>query len=106
MFVELSEPVKVEMSRVGQVVQYELSGAHVPLRNNKRALLMRDFNSSAITAVLVSSPRGKARAGKHQAAGVRLVITLRGDVTPSHRVVTHGKGAALEVQLPPLPAGK
>jgi hypothetical protein len=84
--------VAVEVSRNGQVIEYKLVGARVPLKNNKNPLLLGDFNSSATTARLV--PDKKA---------VRLVITLRGKVSPSHRVVARGKGAALEVELPPPP---
>ena len=89
-FVELTQPVAVEVSRKGQVIEYKLLGASVPLRNNKNPLLLRDFASSAMTAQLVPDKKS-----------VRLVITLRDSVTPSHRMVARGKGAALEVELPP-----
>lgn len=89
-FVEMTDAVAVEVSRSGQVIEYKLIGATVPLKNNKNPLLLRDFSSSAMTAVLV--PEKKA---------VKLVITLRGAVSPSYRMVPRGKGAALEVELPP-----
>jgi hypothetical protein len=92
-FVEMSEPVTVEVTRSGQVVEYRLLGARVPLKNNKNPLLLRDFNSSAVTAVLVADKKS-----------VRLVITLRGAVSPVHRMVSRGKGAALEVELPAPPS--
>lgn len=97
-FVELTDPVAVEVSRNGQVIEYRLVGASVPLKNNKNPLLLRDFSSSAVSARLVPDEKGKK--------AVRLVITLRGrgKVTPSHRMVARGKGAALEVELPPPPA--
>lgn len=104
-FVELTDAVAVEVTRSGQVIEYKLVGATVPLKNNKNPLLLRDFSSSAMTARLV--PDKPARAAKHrgkQAPSVKLVITLRGNVSPSHRMVPRGKGAALEVDLPPLPA--
>jgi hypothetical protein len=88
--------VAVEVTRNGQVIEYKLVGASVPLRNNKNPLLLRDFNSSAMTAQLVPANHG----GKH---AVRLVITLRGKVSPSHRMVARGRGAALEVELPAPP---
>lgn len=88
-FVELSEPVAVEISQAGQVIEYKLVGASVPLKNNKNPLLLSEFSSSALSAVLV--PDKKA---------VRLVITLRSAVSPAHRMVTRGKGAALEIELP------
>jgi hypothetical protein len=102
-FVELTDPVAVEVTRVGNVIEYKLIGATVPLRNNENPLLLRDFNSSALTAVLVPDKRDKRRA-KHGPKSVRLVITLRGSVSPSFRMVEHGKGATLEVDLPPLPS--
>lgn len=88
-FVELSEVVAVEVSRAGHVIEYKLVGASVPLKNNKNPLLLRDFSSSALSAVLV--PDKKA---------VRLVVTLRSAVSPAHRMVARGKGAALEIELP------
>ena len=52
-FVELSELVAVEVSRSGRVIEYKLVGARVPLRNNRNPLLLGDFRSSALSAVLV-----------------------------------------------------
>jgi hypothetical protein len=97
-FVELTDPVAVEVSRNGQVIEYKLVGASVPLKNNKNPLLLRDFASSAMSAQLVPDKKS-----------VRLVITLRGKVSPSHRMVARGarggaRGAALEVELPAPPA--
>jgi OmpA-OmpF porin, OOP family len=103
-FVELSDPVAVEVSRSGQVIEYKLVGATVPLKNNKNPLLLREFSSSAMSAVLVPGKLDKRRGAKKQQRSVRLVITLRGKVSPSHRMVARGKGAALEVELPPPPA--
>jgi hypothetical protein len=112
-FVELTNAVAVEVSRTGQVIEYKLVGAEVRLKNNKNPLLLRDFNAGAVTAQLIADKADKRRGkkGKGQEAkrvpGVRLVISLRGNVTPSHRMVQRGKGAALEVDLPPpAPAGK
>jgi hypothetical protein len=104
-FVELTDAVAVEVSRSGQVIEYKLVGAKVPLKNNRNPLILRDFSSSALTVRLVPDKpaRGAKRHGK-QAASVRLVITLRGNVAPSHRMVPRGNGAVLEVELPPLPA--
>jgi len=93
-FVELTDLVAVEVSRAGQIVEYKLLGARVPLRNNRNPLNLKDFSSSAMSAVLV--PDKKAHA-------VKLVITLRGNVQPTHRITARGKGAVLEVELPPLP---
>lgn len=92
-FVELSDLVAVEVHRAGQIIEYRLIGARVPLRNNRNPLYLRDFSSSAVSAVLV--PDKKA---------VKLVITLRGNVQPTHKITARGKGAVLEVELPALPA--
>ncbi len=91
-FVELTDPVAVEVSRSGLVIVFKLVGARVPLKNNRNPLLLRDFDSSALTARLVQDK-----------GAVRLVITLRANAsaTPSHRMVARAKGAALEVELPP-----
>jgi len=94
-FVDLSRSVEVEVSRSGAQVEYKLVGARVPLRNNKNPLLLRDFASSALAAVLVSgAPR------KKQPSSTRLLVTLRDKVQPTYRVVSHGKGARLEIELP------
>jgi hypothetical protein len=100
LFVELSRSVEVEVSRSGAVVEYKLVGARVPLRNNKNPLLLRDFTSSALSAVLVPSKRGKTKGKKKEPLSVRLVLTLRDKVEPTHRLVAHGKGARLEIELP------
>lgn len=92
-FVELSDLVAVEVHRAGQIVEYRLLGARVPLRNNRNPLYLRDFSSSALSAVLVPDKNA-----------VKLVVTLRGDVQPTHRITARGKGAVLEIELPPLPA--
>ncbi len=92
-FVEMTAPVAVEVSRTGRVVEYKLIGATVPFKNNKNPLLLRDFNSSALSAVLVPDKKS-----------VRFVITLRDNISPSHRMVARGTGAALEVELPAPPS--
>lgn len=101
-FVELTDAVAVEVSRSGQVIEYRLVGAKVPLKNNRNPLLLRDFNSSALSAVLVVDKPSRDRK-KHAQASVRLVLTLRGGASPSFRMVPRGKGAALEVELGPAP---
>jgi hypothetical protein len=104
-FVELSELVPVEVSRSGQVIEYRLVGASVPLKNNRNPLLLRDFDSSALSAVLVPDKPAKGRAAKARGPkpqpSVRLVVTLRGQASPTFRMLAHGDGAALEVELPP-----
>jgi len=106
LFVELSRAVEVEVTRAGAVIEYKLVGARVPLKNNKNPLLLRDFGASALSAVLVpSAPVKKSRGAKTEAHSVRLVVTLRGNASPTHRMVARGKGAALEIELPPAAAG-
>jgi hypothetical protein len=92
LFVEMTDPVAVEAKQTGQVIEYRLVGARVPLRNNKNPLLLRDFVSSALSAVLVPDKQA-----------VRLVVTLRANVKPTHRLVARGKGAVLEIELPSPP---
>jgi hypothetical protein len=104
LFVDLTRSVEVEVTRAGPVIEYKLVGASVPRRNNKNPLLLRDFASSAIAAVLVPAVRGKADRKKHEAPSVRFVVTLRGKTQPTHRLVGHGKGARLEIELP-APSG-
>lgn len=94
LFVEMTESVAVEVKRAAQVIEYKLVGARVPLRNNKNPLLLRDFNSSALSAVLVPDKQA-----------VRFVVTLRANVNPTHRMVQRGKAAVLEIELPAPPAG-
>lgn len=101
LFVDLSRSVEVEVNRAGPVIEYKLLGASVPRRNNKNPLLLRDFASSAMAAVLVPDRAGAKGHGPHS---VRFVVTLRGKVEPQHRVVAHGKGARLEIELP-APSG-
>jgi hypothetical protein len=105
LFVELSRAVEVEVSRAGSVIEYKLLNARVPLKNNKNPLLLRDFGASVLSAVLVpSGPVKKARRATGERS-VRLVVTLRGNASPTHRMVARGKGAALEIELPPAAAG-
>lgn len=101
-FVELTRAVDVAVSRSGSVVEYKLGSARVPLKNNENPLLLRDFASSALSAVLVPSRRAKGKSAKAEPPSVRLVITLRGNVQPTYRVTARGKGAVLEIELPPL----
>jgi hypothetical protein len=103
-FVELTDAVAVEVSRNGQVIEYRLVGAKVPLRNNRNPLLLRDFKSNALSAVLVvDKPSRDRKKRAHPQPSVRLVLTLRGAASPSFRMVPRGKGAALEVELEPAP---
>jgi hypothetical protein len=101
-FVELTGALAVEVSRNAQVVEYRLVGASVPLKNNRNPLLLSDFDSSALSAQLVlDKPRKGHKKQKHAQPSARLVVRLRDAASPSpaFRMVQHGKGATLEVEL-------
>lgn len=96
LFVEMTASVSVEVKRAGQVIEYRMVGARVPLKNNRHPLLMRDFSATVVSSVLV--PEKARRGGK---PAVKLIVTLRSPVEPAHRMVPRGKGAALEIEFPP-----
>lgn len=87
-YVELDRPVTIRPSGSGRTVEFILSKARVPLRNNRRPLLARHFDSPVQRAQLV--PAGK---------DVKLVIQLREDATVSTRLVETRLGATFEVEL-------
>jgi hypothetical protein len=89
-FVELSDSVKVVLEKTKGGMSFVLPGTRVALRNNQNPLLAMDFASNVRSAQLV--PEKDA---------VRLRIEFRTDVTPSHRIVRRGRGATLEVLIPP-----
>ncbi len=93
-FVQLTDSVKVEVVQGKGEVTYVMKGATVVVRNNKNPLVATEFDSSVARVQLV--PEKDA---------VRLVVRLKADVKPTHRVVRQGRGAVLEVQVPPAPAG-
>jgi hypothetical protein len=103
LFVEMTKSVEVEVEHKGRRVEYRLVGAHVPLRNNRNPLLMGEFDANATSARLVNEKvkgdkRGKR--AKHTPQVVRLVVDLRSDAVPPHRLVQRGQGYALEIVLP------
>ncbi len=106
LFVEMTKSVEVEVEHKGRRVEYRLVGARVPLRNNRNPLLLRDFDANATSARLVNEKvkgdkRGKrGKRGKHTPQVVRLVVDLRSDAVPPHRIVQRGQGYALEIVLP------
>jgi len=68
----------------------------VPMKNNRNPLLTSDFPSSIVSATLIADKKTKA---------ARLVLELRDDFEPRHRLVKRNGGVALEVDLPaPAPA--
>jgi hypothetical protein len=103
LFVEMTKSVEVEVEHNGRRVEYKLVGARVPLRNNRNPLVLAEFDANATSARLVNEKvkRGKhAKRAKHTPEVVRLVIELRSDAVPPHRLVQRGQGYALEIVLP------
>jgi len=97
-YIELTGPIAVEVSKSPGMVSYTLLQTKVPIRNNKNPLLTNDFPSSILSATLVADKKAKA---------ARLVLKLRDAVEPKHRLVKRNGGAALEIELPapaPTPA--
>lgn len=89
-FVELTRAVAIDERRSRGTVTYTLRGANVPVRNNRNPLITTHFVTPVARARLVPT-----------AADVDLVIELRGDVAPTHQVVSsEGGGARLEVDFP------
>jgi len=92
-FVQLTDAVKIEPSAGKAEVSYLMKGTKVGIRNNRNPLLAAEFGSAVSRAQLVP-----------EKDGVRLVLNLKADVKTTHRLVRLGKGAVLEVSVPPLPA--
>jgi hypothetical protein len=96
-YVELTGQVPVEVSQGDRSVTYTLRGAKVVLKNNKNPLLTRDFTTAVTSARLVPDKKAKS---------TRLVVELREPVTPTHKMVSRGRGFVLEVDFPPPKAAK
>ena len=90
-YIELSGPIAVEVKKSGDTVTYTLLDTRVPNRNNQNPLLTSDFPSSIESASLVPDKKSKS---------ARLVLKLRDDFQPKHRLVRRNGGAALEIDLP------
>jgi len=90
-YVEVTESVAVDVSQHECTLTYTLRGAKVLLRNNRNPLLTRDFPSAVTSARLVPDKKAKS---------TKLVIELREAVTPTHKMVSRGRGFALEVNVP------
>jgi hypothetical protein len=92
-FVQLSKSVEVEERKTAGTVTYLLKGARISLRNNHNALETVHFNTPVTRARLVGAP-----------AGLQFVLDLRGNATPSHKLVPAKDGSAIfQVEFP---AGK
>jgi OOP family OmpA-OmpF porin len=89
--IELTGPIAVEFKKSGDVITYTLIDTKVPERNNENPLLTNDFPSSIVSAKLVDEKKAKS---------ARLILVLRDDFVPKHRLVRRNSGTALEIELP------
>ena len=87
-FVELTQSLPVEMSEAQGSVVFSLKGGKVLNKTNRYPLLTNEFGSPVVSAQLVQAKEG-----------VNLVVKLRDDVTPSHRMSDVRDGAVLEVEF-------
>ena len=95
-YIELTGPIAVQAKTTGNTITYTLRDTRVPIRNNRNPLLTNDFPSSVVSAALVADKKDKS---------AHLVLVLRGDMQPKHRLVRRNGGATLEIELPaPSPA--
>jgi hypothetical protein len=103
LYVQLTSSVVVDANVVGKKAEYLLHGARIPNRNNKNPLFTQHFVAQVVSARLVPvgpDPKGRR---KHQAkpSDVRLVVEMREDARPQHRVVRNADGSAtLVVDFP------
>ncbi len=89
--IELTGPVAVKVKKEHDKVVFELVDTKVPQKNNQNPLLTSEFPSSIYSAVLSADKKS------HSA---RLVLKLRSDFEPTHRLVKRGAGSALQIELP------
>lgn len=90
-YIELSGPIAVQAKKSGDTITYTLLETRVPIRNNQNPLLTNDFPSSVVSAALVSDKKARS---------ARLVLVLREDFQPKHRLIQRSGGATLEIELP------
>jgi OmpA-OmpF porin, OOP family len=89
--IELTGPVAVKVKKDHDKLIYELLDTKIPQRNNENPLLTNEFPSSIVSAVLSADKKSKS---------ARLVLQLRSDFEPRHRLVKRNGGAALVIELP------
>jgi hypothetical protein len=89
--IELTGPIAVRVKKDHERVVFELVDTKVPERNNQNPLLTNEFPSSITSAVLSADKKS------HSAL---LVMKLRTDFQPTHRLLKRGAGSALQIQLP------
>ncbi len=89
-WVVVNQTVPVEERRAKGRVTYVLKGAVIRIRNNTNPLVTTHFNT----------PVSRVRLVRDQ-AGAQLVLNLREDVSPTHRVVRGPRGMmVLQVRVP------
>jgi OOP family OmpA-OmpF porin len=94
--IELTGPIAIKVKKDHDKLIYELLDTKIPQRNNQNPLLTSEFPSSIESAVLSADKKTKS---------ARLVLKLRSDFEPKHRLVKRNGGAALVIELPaPVPA--
>ena len=94
--IELTGPIAVKVRKDHNQLIYELLDTKIPQRNNQNPLLTSEFPSSIESAVLSADKK---------TSSARLVLKLRGDFQPKHRLVKRNGGAALVIELPaPAPS--
>lgn len=90
LFVELSGRVPVTKRDGEGVLTYTLKGARLAAKNNKNALVTTHFNTPVSRARLV--PTGD---------DIEVVIELRAETTPAHRIVRRdGEASQLQIDFP------
>ena len=90
-YIRLGRPVPVTRKREGNRVAFRMAGATVPAANNRKALPMQHFSSPIMVAHV-----------EPEAGAATLIVELRADVDPQHRVLSHADGSAtLIVDFPP-----
>lgn len=90
-YIELTGPVAVEVTKSKNSITYRLLDTQVPIKNNQNPLLTSDFPSSIVSAKLITDKKTKSAS---------LVLTLRDEFEPKLRQVKRNGGAALEIELP------
>ena len=89
-WVIVSKKVAVQVRRAKGRITYVLVGSAIRIRNNTHPLVTTHFNT----------PLSRTRLVPHQ-EGAQLVVQLREDAQPSHRVVDGPRGMmVLQVILP------
>lgn len=90
-FVDLSERVQVTKRDGVQELTYSLRGARLASKNNQNALVTEHFETQVARAKLVPTEDG-----------LELVIQLREDAKPAHRLLRReGDVSQLQIDFPP-----